>query len=67
MSDGPDEPVDPVERRNSEDERQEVEWVDLDLDLDRQQERLERLAHTDPIGVVWLADNDACVNRRIGE
>jgi hypothetical protein len=61
----PDEPVDPVERRNAEDEAQALEWANIDLDLERQQEALEQLMHDDPLGVIAFGDSDGWLDKRL--
>jgi hypothetical protein len=66
-SDQPDDEPDPVARRNAEDERQEREHVDLDQELDEQQEKLERLMHDDTVGVIWFGEDDAWLDKRLGD
>jgi hypothetical protein len=60
-------PVDPVERRNNEDERQQLELAQLDADLDDKQRRLEQIAHDDPVGYVWFGDRDNWINQRLND
>jgi hypothetical protein len=60
-----DDPIDPVERRNNEDERMQLELAQLDGRLDDQQQRLEQIAHEDPVGVVWFGDDDAWLDKRL--
>lgn len=43
----------------------ESELAQLGLDLEREQEALERLAHTDPIGLDWFGHDDAWVDKRL--
>jgi hypothetical protein len=59
------EPVDPVEAMNQAEERQVVELVNLDQDLDEQQEKLDRLMHDDTVGVIWFGDDDAWLDKRL--
>jgi hypothetical protein len=59
--------VDPVARRNAEDEQRAVELVIIDLDLNDQQEKLERLAHIDQVGLVWFGDDDEWLDRRLDD
>lgn len=40
---------------------------DLDLELDAQQQRLDQLAHDDPVGVVWYGHDDQWLDRRVGK
>jgi hypothetical protein len=43
----------------------ESELVLLDLELDREQHRLDQLAHTDPIGFAWFGHDDDWINKRL--
>lgn len=63
-SDNQDDEPDPVARMNAEDERQQLELVLLDQDLDEQQEKLERLWHTDSIGMVAFGESDEWLDKR---
>jgi hypothetical protein len=58
-------PIDPVERRNREDERQVQELFHLDAQLDNKQKRLDQLAHRDPVGLTWFGDDDAWLDKRL--
>ena len=62
-----DVPVDPVEKRNRDDERQVAELAALDMRLDDEQQRLDQLAHDDLVGFVWFADDDAWLDKRLGK
>lgn len=57
-------PVDPVAKRNLDDEREVLALAQLDASLDDHQRRLDRLAHEDPVGLVWFGDNDEWIDRR---
>ncbi len=59
------EPIDPVERRNNEDERMVLELAQLDDQLDGYQQRLEQIEHNDPVGFIWFGDNDDWLNKRL--
>lgn len=57
------EPIDPVQRRNQEDERAVLELAQIEHAMDEQQRHLDRLAHDDPVGLVWFGDDDAWIDR----
>ena len=59
--------TDPVADRNDDDEREVLELARLDYALDDQQKRLDQLAHEDPVGLVWFADNDDWLNKRLND
>jgi hypothetical protein len=60
-----DDPIDPVERMNREDERAQLELAQFDSSLDDQQQRLEQIAHDDPVGLIWFGDRDEWLNKRL--
>ena len=60
-------PVDPVEKRSRDDEREVLVIAQLDAVLDDEQSRLDRLAHDDPVGVIWFGDNDDWIDEHLPE
>lgn len=60
-------PVDPVEKRNLDDERQVLALAQLDAGLNDHQQRLDQLAHDDPVGLVWAQElgRDDWIDRRL--
>jgi hypothetical protein len=60
--------TDPVQQdMDDDDERQAAQLADIDKDLDDHQRRLDRLMHVDPVGYVWFGDNDAWLDKRLGD
>jgi hypothetical protein len=66
-----DELPDPVEQMNADEERQLDELLALDRLLDEMQEKLERqlerLWHTDALGMTAFGDRPGWIDRRLGE
>jgi hypothetical protein len=56
--------TDPVSDANNDDEQQELELAQLDAQLDTKQQRLDQLAHDDPIGVTWFGHDDTWIDKR---
>ena len=57
--------TDPVADANDAHERQILELALLDAELDVEQQRLDQLAHEDPVGLVWFGDNDDWLDKRL--